>query len=236
MRIITLFILLTGVLACKKEFINPDITPPVLSLDSLDGPNYNATTNNLSAQAFARVVKLGNTNLIERGFLSDDTLALPTIDDNDRKQRVSSVGVGAFNLNLAGLPPARTVYFRAYAVYFNSVAYSNVLSLVTPKTRPVLILNRPVGNDITANSVKLSGTLVFTGGEAVTEQGFVLGTASNPTIADIRIDAGDFREGAAYSAEATNLVPGTTYFLRAFAVNSLGITYTPQVSFTTKTE
>lgn len=234
MKIFHFFLLVSLFGACKMDYVNPAVFAPAITFDSVAAPNYNSGSNIINVQSFGRVTALGNTHLYERGFIFDDTTTNPTVENSDTKVRLASIGLGSFNGVVTPLPPNRTVYIRSYALYYKGASYSDVKTVSTPKSRPVLTLSKVDSNQVTNNSAKFNGVLVYTGGENVTEQGFVFGTNQNPTISDTRIDAGNFTEGSLFSGAATGLTPDRTYFLRAFAINSLGITYSSQVSFKTK--
>lgn len=218
--------------SCKTKFENPDfLTTPSVRLDSLSTPILNSTGNGVNCRAHGLVLASGGLE-VERGFIWDDTLENPTWEDNDAVFRAPTKGVGSYNILMTNVGPNRTIYVRSYARNVKGVTLSATQSITTPKSRPRLVVN-PVSS-ITNVSATLSGTLVFTGGEDITEQGFVIGTVNNPTIANsTRINVPVTQEGAFYSAEASGLAPNTKYNVRCFAVNSLGISYSTQVNFTT---
>jgi hypothetical protein len=62
----------------------------------------------------------------------------------------------------------------------------------------------------------------------VTSSGIVYGTSPNPTVANSTIILGSS------VGTLTGLTPSTTYYVRAFARNSLGIAYGNEITFTTK--
>ena len=90
--------------ACKTEFVNPEIIPPVIAFDSIGTVNYNSTSNIINVQGFGEVIAFGNTHLYERGFIFDDTNNVPTVDDNDNKIKMASLGLGVFNAPITPLP------------------------------------------------------------------------------------------------------------------------------------
>jgi hypothetical protein len=232
MRILFFALAALCIQSCKTKFENPDfLTTPSVRLDSLSTPILNSGGNGVNCRAHGLVLASGGLE-VERGFIWDDTLENPTWEYNDAVFRAPAKGVGAYNILMTNVGPNRTIYVRSYARNAQGVALSATQSISTPKSRPRLVIN-PVSS-FTNISATLSGTLVFTGGEAVTEQGFVIGTVNNPTIANsTRIDVPITQEGAFYSADASGLAPNTRYNVRCFAVNSLGISYSTQVNFTT---
>ena len=69
------------------------------------------------------------------------------------------------------------------------------------------------------------------GGASVTERGVCLSVLPNPTIADTILSNGTGL--GAYSCTMSNLMPQTTYYVRAYAINSGGVAYGNELSFTT---
>jgi len=109
----------------------------------------------------------------------------------------------------------------------NAIAFSIV---VPPTALTGTVLN------LTTTSAFLRGSVSDNGGAAtLVESGlvYVRGTGL-PTLADIvatRITAGS----NAFSTTATGLLPGTTYTVRSYGINSAGLSYGNPVSFTTLT-
>lgn len=86
--------------------------------------------------------------------------------------------------------------------------------------------------DITATSATLGGNVTDEGSSNVTERGVVWSTSPNPTTGDNKIIDGGTGTGS-YTAPVTGLSPATTYYTRAYAINSSGTAYGGQESFTT---
>ncbi len=89
--------------------------------------------------------------------------------------------------------------------------------------------------DITAFGATLSGSVASDGCGVVTERGFVYGEAENPAVDDEGVTkAIEGRGTGRYNVEVTDLKPGTTYHVRAYAINSEGAGYGANVAFTTE--
>ena len=84
---------------------------------------------------------------------------------------------------------------------------------------------------ITSTSAICGGNVSSNGGANVTARGVCWSTSHNPTIEDAHttdgVGTGDF------SSNLTGLTPNTTYYMRAYATNSVGTAYGEEVSFTT---
>jgi len=85
---------------------------------------------------------------------------------------------------------------------------------------------------ITGSSAVSGGNVSSDGGLTVTSRGLAYSTTPNPTISNNTVISGSGL--GAFTATMTGLSPNTTYYVRAFATNSLGTGYGPQVSFTTQ--
>jgi uncharacterized protein (TIGR02145 family) len=75
------------------------------------------------------------------------------------------------------------------------------------------------------------GDIVSNGGAAITSAGVCWSTDPNPTVGDNKTS--DIVATGPYSSYMTGLTMGTTYYVRAYATNSVGTSYGNEVSFTT---
>jgi hypothetical protein len=85
--------------------------------------------------------------------------------------------------------------------------------------------------DITPNTATGGGEVIATGGISVTERGICWGTSHNPTTSGSHASNGTGT--GSYTVNLSGLSPGTTYYVRAYAINSAGTAYGSEVSFTT---
>ncbi|WP_159451929.1 PKD domain-containing protein [Hymenobacter roseosalivarius] len=88
--------------------------------------------------------------------------------------------------------------------------------------------------DLTPTSATTGGTVAADGGSAVTARGVVWAKTANPTSAGTTKTADGAGTGA-FASAITGLVPGTTYFVRAYATNGASTAYGEELSFTTVT-
>lgn len=75
------------------------------------------------------------------------------------------------------------------------------------------------------------GTISSDGETNVTSRGVCWSTVTNPTIADSKTSDGT--GSGTFTSNLTSLLPNTTYYVRAYATNSVGTAYGNQVSFST---
>ena len=86
-------------------------------------------------------------------------------------------------------------------------------------------------SDITQTSAISGGNVVSDGGAAITARGVCWFTSDNPTISSFKTSDGI---GAGiFTSNIHDLFPGKQYHIRAYAINSEGIGYGPDMAFTT---
>jgi uncharacterized protein (TIGR02145 family) len=88
----------------------------------------------------------------------------------------------------------------------------------------------PIGN-ITSISATSGGNITANGGTSVTQRGVVWSTSPNPTTANSLSNNGNGTGN--YTSTLSGLAANTTYYVRAYAVNSAGTAYGNELSFTT---
>ena len=92
-------------------------------------------------------------------------------------------------------------------------------------------LTTTVATQITENSALVGGNVTADGNATVTERGVVYSTSSNPTIANNKLASGNGT--GSFTCTLTDLQDNTTYYVRAYATNSVGTAYGAQISFKT---
>lgn len=83
--------------------------------------------------------------------------------------------------------------------------------------------------DITESTAKSGGNITHDGGASITSRGVCYGTEPNPTIEGTHTKDGNGK--GEWVSTLTDLVPGTAYYVRAYATNVNGITYGNEVTF-----
>ena len=139
---------------------------------------------------------------------------------------------GKYTVNLSNLEDNTTYYIR--------YAASNRYSTATTKdfsTAKTLAPNHPSVDvvsitDVLDKSANVQFDLTFDGGASVTELGVCYGTSNNPSVDnDKKIAAKDNQT----TISLTSLQENTTYYVRAYAKNKVGIAYSESITFTTLT-
>ena len=86
-------------------------------------------------------------------------------------------------------------------------------------------------SSITETTATFEGRIVVSGFNSVTECGICWSTEPTPTINDNKLIANGVTTGE-FSLELTDLIPNTKYYVRAYAINSIGTGYSSEMSFT----
>lgn len=97
---------------------------------------------------------------------------------------------------------------------------------------PYVVLNTLPITEVKTTSAKFNGVITDAGSNTYTERGFVYSESSMPTLENtIHRLTSPVTEETNYSAIATGLTIGHTYYVRAYAINAAGTAYsTNQVS------
>ncbi len=85
---------------------------------------------------------------------------------------------------------------------------------------------------ITATTASVDGTVTSNGGKSVTERGVCWSTSVHPLASYSHTTDGTGT--GTFTSTLTGLIPGTTYYVRAYATNTAGTAYGNEVSFTTQ--
>ena len=184
-----------------------------------------------SAEAGGDVKSAGSASVTDRGVVYSLS-ANPSIDNLNSTIVRSGSGTGAFVCNLSNLQQGTTYYIRAYAVNSVGTSYGEELTFTTTVPITLATVTTSIVTQITENSALAGGTVTNTGGTIVLERGVCVATVSNPTIANTKIAAGS--GVGTFTCNLTGLQSNTTYYVRAYAVNSVGTAYGEEVTFTTK--
>lgn len=167
----------------------------------------------------------GNAEVTMRGVCWN-TLPAPTLNGS---HTVDGTGAGVFTSNITGLTPGTTYYVRAYATNSVGTVYGDDIIFTTVDTTPT-VTTKAI-SFLTDTSAFSGGNITFDGGAAVTVCGICWDTLPNPTVSGIHTT--DSASMGIFTSSMMNLTPATTYYVRAYATNSVGTTYGQEISFRT---
>ncbi len=163
-------------------------------------------------------------NVSARGICWN-TQPTPTILNS---KTTNGKGVGDFTSSLTALSLDTKYYVRAYATNSSGTIYGNEVTFTTQNG--IIILNTNSPTSITPTTVTIQGNITSDGGSSINERGFCISKLPNPSITN-KIQNGS--GVGSYISTITELTQNTTYYIKAYATNSVGTVYGNEVSFTT---
>jgi len=99
------------------------------------------------------------------------------------------------------------------------------------KKMGLAVLSTSSASNITSTSAQLGGNITDNGGSSITMRGICWATHSVPTVSDSITSDGS--GSGAFTSSLNALFANTTYYVRAYAINSSGTAYGNEVSFVT---
>jgi len=198
-------------------------TLPVLTTTELLGISSTTATGG------GNITSDGGSSVIARGVCWSKN-PLPTANRVD-SVTVNGMGTGIFTSSITGLNPGATYYLRAYATNSIGTGYGNQLSFTTSAIIPTLTTTTIT--DIGATNATSGGNITSDGGSTVTSRGVCWSINQSPTISDNKSTNGTGT--GSFISSINNLLPGTRYYVRAYANNSAGTAYGNQETFVTNT-
>ncbi len=170
----------------------------------------------------------GGSNIIARGVCWSASHA-PNIDDS---KTTDGTGIGSFTSSLTGLIPNTTYYLKAYSSNNFGTSYGREIEFTTNTATVVLpAITSLVISEIYTTTSKSGGTVTSNGGSNIIARGVCWSTSHTPNIADSKTTDG-IGTGS-FTSSLTELLPNTTYYLRAYATNNMGTSYGEELGFTT---
>jgi hypothetical protein len=200
----------------------PAVLPTVTGTDAISNISYT------TANSGGTITNDGGAAVTARGVCwstsSNPTAVLST-------KTIDGSGIGSFTSSITGLAAGTTYYVRAYATNSMGTAYGNQVVFTT--TAFTLATLTTTAISATTNTTASSGgSISLDGGAAVTARGVCWSTSSNPTavLSTKTIDGSGI---GSFTSSITGLLAATTYYVRAYATNSVGTAYGNQGVFTT---
>ncbi len=215
-RRVLILIIVCTLFSCKKsDSGNANNPQSKATLPTVTTVTVSLVNQNI-ADGGGTVTEDGGATVTARGVCYS-TSTNPTIANSLFTKDGS--GTGAFTSSLTTLQAGMPYYARAYATNSAGTAYGNQVTFSTIFTPTVVI----TGGTAHYNRALVIFSITATGFGTITASGICWSIAQNPTIGDNN------------SADGTmnNLTVNTTYYVRAYAINSAGTGYSTQATVTT---
>lgn len=213
--VIIVSLVLTLSFSCTKEV--PKVIP---TLTTTGLTNISST----AATCGGTITSDGGATVTARGVCWS-LIQSPTTSDSKTSD---GVGIGSFTSSITGLTPGATYYLRAYATNSAGTAYGSQGTLTTIAVLP--ILTTTALSAITSTTATSGGNITNDGGSPVTVRGVCWSTSQNPTTLSAKTTDGT--GSGNFISSIIGLTPGTIYYVRAYATNSIGTTYGDQLTLT----
>ncbi|MFN5480065.1 MAG: LamG-like jellyroll fold domain-containing protein [Chitinophagaceae bacterium] len=205
----------------KSDTVTIEITP-IFNITLSTGIVSEITST--SAKITGNITSAGGGIISSRGICWS-TSQNPTINNSKSSE---GTGLGQFISSLTGLTPGTTYYARAYGENSRGVVYGSQISFTTLS---LPILTTATISAVTSTSAVSGGNISSDGGSTITTRGVCWSTSPNPTVLNTKTLDG--AGTGSYTSLISNLIPSTTYYVRAYSTNSVGTSYGVQQTFTT---
>lgn len=194
-------------------------TPEVVLLTGVEeGYEVRRTATTITLQG---EVASANGSPVERYGLCWGTESNPTVSSGDTV--VSGKGVGQFSATAVRLESDREYHLRLYATNEKGTGYGDEIVVSTSDGKPVFSSFKILSKDY--HSAEFIAVLEYEGDAEVTSAGFCYSkTNRNPTKSD-NTAVFEIQNDSVITGKVDGLETQTTYYVRAFAENSFGISY-----------
>lgn len=204
----------------------PANTVPVVTTQSVTNINNTTVTVN------GIVVSNGGLPIESRGVsLSTNSNDIKNLWDIPPSYIDDNYIVGSFSGNVTELSANTTYYYQAWALNSLGFGWGEIYSFTTPAFAniPVVVLDS-IGIRYGVDKAYFYGNVTSQGSSSVTERGFVYSEFDNPTIQSAtKVIVGSGL--GTYNNLVQNLSCGVTYYVRAYAINSVGVAYSSTQTF-----
>ncbi len=204
------------VYSCKKK-----PTLPVVTTTEISEISYT------TASSGGTITDDGGTSIFSQGICWNTS---PEPDNTVYFKPGTGKG-GTFKSTFSGLKPDTKYYVRAYATNSAGAGYGEDISFSTLKPALPDLTTIEVMS-ITQTGALSGGTITNENGSPVTERGICWSVLEHPTtFLNAKTNCGT--GNGLFTSSISGLAVGTKYYVRSYAVNSVGTSYGNEISFTT---
>jgi len=201
---------------------DPKVNNRIIKLETGEATSITTSTATLGGN----IIDLGGATVEQFGH------CWSTSSDATLNNSVKDLGIarytGNYTSSLTDLISDMTYYYKAFAVCGDEVTYGEEKSFTTQNG--IIELTTGDYSEVTSSSFKMGGDVLSDGGSPVTDKGICWNTAPGPTT-DNFTESGGNGIGS-FMVSISGLVVNTTYYLRAYATNSVGTWFSDEVEVT----
>lgn len=186
-----------------------------------------------TAKVAFNVTSDGYSTIIERGIRISDK-GCPSCEISSIKFTATGT-IGSGIIELTGLKNSTQYTVAAYVINGIGVAYSSNNTFTTSAKVPTVSPDNSTILGISATKAIFTNyRITDDGGTTAFYSGLCWATNANPTVNDSKTrDTIINKVYASWNIDITNLKPNTKYYVRPYAINSVGVGYGKELSFTT---
>jgi hypothetical protein len=208
--------------ACKEEEL-----PEVIGNIKVELTITEDSTSYIFAQLTCTLNETPKFTVENYGFCWD---TIASVNIEKQSNSFNSLTSQNFQKNIESLKPNKTYYVKAYIQNGDVIIYSNELTIYTKDARPIVTTNDI--STILANKAQCGGeATAFESLFPIIQRGVCWAKTQNPTIADSLTTDGT--GNGSFTCGIQNLDVGINYYIRAYAINSEGVNYGEEKTFTT---
>ncbi len=186
-------------------------------------------SSNINFTAFdisGNIIDLGNTSVTQYGHCWS-TSTNPTTSDS--KTTLGTGSTGNFSSSVTSLQQNITYYVRAYVTNSAGTSYGDQVAVQTlAPSVPTVTTTSPTNTP--GSTAICGGDITFDGGSSISAKGVCWSTSPTPTLSNNYTTDGSGM--GSFTSTISDLDLLTTYYVRAYATNSLGTSYGNEISFT----
>lgn len=180
-----------------------------------------ADSTSLSVSVKASILSAGESSISEIGFCWSAESKEPTTA-HFKYNATDQLGQAEFNTKIADLKPETTYYIRAYAINGQGTGYGDTYTYTTGKGLEVTTLKVDVkGVNIKAFGQVTPGTQNYHHGfEVATNKDDLLNGSNNVIREDVYTNMSYNEANGTFNGDIVNLKVNTTYYIRAWFIDS----------------
>ena len=170
--------------------------------------------------------------LLNRGEGAESGILYRGVANATEKRLSTHIFQSGDVLKITGFATHNGTVITSREVLQPQTASENFTLFFTLSVAPVApTVTTTTASNITSTTATSGGNVTNDGGSAVTARGVCWSTSQNPTLSNSHTTNGSGTGN--FTSSLTGLTAGTTYYVRAYAINSVDTAYGSQITFTT---